>query len=143
MDRTTSSSRHQPELSSIEAGALARKLGLEIIKASPQVTIATMPVEGNTQPAGLLHGGASAVLAETLGSLAANLWVTGTGQAAVGLDLNITHLRPARAGLVTGTCQAVHLGRSICVHAIDITDESNRLIATARITNKIIDLPAA
>lgn len=130
------------DLSELRVGTLAQKLGITILKASPQLTIATMPVEGNTQPAGLLHGGASAALAETLGSLSAYLSVAGQGKAAVGLDLNITHLRPARNGLVTGTCKAIHLGRTVCVHAIEITDDSDRVIATARITNKIIDLPS-
>lgn len=124
-----------------DLGDLAKKIGISVSEASPELVIATMPVEGNTQPAGLLHGGASALLAETLGSLAANLSVASQNQAAVGLDLNITHLRPARQGRVTGTCRAIHLGRTVCAHAIEITDESGKVIATARITNKIIDVP--
>lgn len=124
-----------------QLGVLADKLGINVSLTSPELTIGTMPVEGNTQPAGLLHGGASAVLAETLGSLAANLAVKGNNQVAVGLDLNITHLRPAHKGSLTGTCRSIHLGRTICVHSIEITDEHNHLIATARITNKIVALP--
>lgn len=143
MDSTQAPPKDKPAAASIMAGSLAQKLGIEILEADPQLTVATMPVAGNTQPAGILHGGASAVLAETLGSCAANLLVAGSRRAAVGLDLNITHVRPARAGLVTGTCRAVHLGRSICVHSIEITDETGKLIATARITNKIIDVPAS
>lgn len=143
MDSTQPTPNNKPASASIRAGFLAQKLGIEILEADPQLTVATMPVTGNTQPAGILHGGASAVLAETLGSFAANLSVADSHRVAVGLDLNITHVRPARTGLVTGTCRAVHLGRSICVHSIEITDEAGKLIATARITNKIIDLPAS
>ena len=134
--------RYQQILERLGAGALAQKLGITILEASPELTVATMPVEGNTQPVGLLHGGASAALAETLGSISAFLSVAEQQKkAAVGVDLNITHLRPIRSGTVTATCRAVKLGRTVCVHAIDITDEAGKLIATARITNNIINLP--
>lgn len=134
--------RYQQILERLGAGALAQKLGITILEASPELTVATMPVEGNTQPVGLLHGGASAALAETLGSISAFLSVAEQQKkAAVGVDLNITHLRSVRSGTVTATCRAVKLGRTVCVHAIDITDEAGKLIATARITNNIIDLP--
>lgn len=134
---------YQALLARTGPGALSQKLGITILEASPEYTVATMPVEGNTQPVGLLHGGASAALAETLGSISAYLSVADQGKAAVGVDLNITHLRPAREGTVTATCRAVKLGRTVCVHVIDITDEAGKLLATARITNNIIDLPSA
>ena len=102
--------------------------------------VASMPVQGNTQPVGLLHGGASAVLAETLGSLAAGIH-GGVDSIAVGVDLNATHVRPAISGHVTGICTAVKLGRTVCVHTIEIMDESDRTICTARITNMIIPRP--
>lgn len=133
--------RYQQILERLGAGTLAQKLGITILEASPELTVATMPVEGNTQPVGLLHGGASAALAETLGSISAFLSVAEQKKAAVGVDLNITHLRSVRSGTVTATCRAVKLGRTVCVHTIDITDEAGKLIATARITNNIIDLP--
>lgn len=132
--------RYQQILERLGAGSLAQKLGITILEASPELTVATMPVEGNTQPVGLLHGGASAALAETLGSISAFLSVAEQKKAAVGVDLNITHLRSVRSGTVTATCRAVKLGRTVCVHAIDISDEAGKLIATARITNNIIDL---
>ncbi|MDY3049697.1 MAG: hotdog fold thioesterase [Rothia sp. (in: high G+C Gram-positive bacteria)] len=128
-------------LDRLGSGDLAKKLGIRILQASPELTIATMPVEGNTQPVGLLHGGASAALAETLGSLSAFLSVAEQKKAAVGVDLNITHLRPVRSGTVTARCQAVKLGRTVCVHTVDLRDDADRLIATARISNQIIDLP--
>lgn len=133
--------RYQQILERLGTGALAQKLGITILEASPELTVATMPVEGNTQPVGLLHGGASAALAETLGSISAFLSVAKQKKAAVGVDLNITHLRSVRSGTITATCRAVKLGRTVCVHTIDITDEAGKLIATARITNNIIDLP--
>ncbi|MDY6051865.1 MAG: hotdog fold thioesterase [Rothia sp. (in: high G+C Gram-positive bacteria)] len=139
--QTQQSSNYQQILEERGSGALAEKLGITIIEASPELTIATMPVEGNTQPMGLLHGGASAAFAETVGSLSAYLSVANQNKAAVGVDLNITHLRSVRSGTVTATCKAVKLGRTVCVHAIDITDEAHKLVATARITNNIIDLP--
>ena len=122
---------YQALLARTGPGALSQKLGIAILEASPEYTVATMPVEGNTQPVGLLHGGASAALAETLGSISANRSVADHGKAAVVVDLN------------TATCRAVKLGRTVCVHAIDITDEAGKLLATARITNNIIDLPSA
>jgi uncharacterized protein (TIGR00369 family) len=92
-----------------------------------------MPVEGNTQPYGLLHGGASAVLAETLGSVGAMLH-GGPSKIAVGVDLNATHHRSLRSGTVTGTATPVHRGRSSATYEIVITDESARRVCTARLT---------
>src|SRR3954466_15048136 len=92
-------------------GHLGDRMGIRILEAAPDKVVGVMPVEGNTQPYGLLHGGASAVLAETLGSIGAMLH-GGPGKIAVGVDLNATHHRGLRSGTVTGTATPVHRGRS-------------------------------
>lgn len=122
-------------------GELAERMGLEFVEFSVERCVATMPVNGNTQPVGLMHGGAYVVLGESLGSMAANLHA-GAGRLAVGVDINATHTRSARSGLVTGVCTPVHLGRSITVHEIVVTDDQGRRCSTIRITNMIKDLPA-
>ena len=116
------------------------KLGIEIVDFNPERLVATMPVEGNQQPFGLLHGGAYVVLGESLGSMAANLYA-GPGRLAVGVDINATHTRSATSGIVTGVCTPIHLGRSITVHEIVVTDEQGRRCSTVRITNHIKDAP--
>jgi uncharacterized protein (TIGR00369 family) len=121
-------------------GALAEKMGIEWVEFSVERAVATMPVEGNTQPVGLLHGGAYVVLGESLGSMAANLHA-GPGKLAVGVDINATHTRSATAGVVTGVCTPLHLGRSLTVHEIVITDDEGRRCSTVRITNHIKPLP--
>ena len=122
-------------------GALAEKMGMEFVEFTLERCVATMPVEGNTQPLGLMHGGAYVVLGESLGSMAATLHA-GPGRLAVGVDINATHTRSARSGLVTGVCVPVHLGRTITVHEISITDDEGRRCSTIRITNHIKNLPA-
>lgn len=112
---------------------LALKLGIEVIRWEPDVIVATMPVAGNRQPMGLLHGGANAVLAETLGSLAAATHA-GPGGTVLGLELSCTHHRAVTAGRVTGTCRPVHLGQTVTTHHIEITDERGRLTSSARLT---------
>ncbi|WP_330329853.1 hotdog fold thioesterase [Streptomyces sp. NBC_00536] len=115
------------------AGHLGERMDIRILEASADKVVGTMPVEGNTQPYGLLHGGASAVLAETLGSIGAMMH-GGISKVAVGVDLNCTHHRGARSGLVTGTATPVHKGRSTTTFEIVITDEEERRICTARLT---------
>jgi 1,4-dihydroxy-2-naphthoyl-CoA hydrolase len=122
-------------------GALAEKMGIEFTEFSVERSVATMPVEGNTQPVGLLHGGAYVVLGESLGSMSANL-AAGPGKLAVGVDINATHTRSATSGIVTGVCTPIHLGRSMMVHEIVVTDDQGRRCSTVRITNMIKDLPA-
>ncbi len=122
-------------------GALAEKMGIRWVEFAVDRCVATMPVEGNTQPAGLLHGGAYVVLGESLGSMAANLHA-GPGRLAVGIDINATHTRSATSGIVTGVCTPIHLGRSLTVHEIAVSDEQGRRCSTVRITNMIKDLPA-
>ncbi|MCR2792624.1 hotdog fold thioesterase [Microbacterium sp. zg.Y625] len=119
-------------------GALAEKMGIEFTEFTVDRCVATMPVEGNTQPVGLLHGGAYVVLGESLGSMAANLHA-GPERLAVGTDINATHTRSATSGRVTAVCTPIHLGRSMTVHEIVITDESGRRCSTVRITNLIKD----
>ena len=120
--------------------SLDRRMGIEVIEASAERLVATMPVEGNTQPYGLLHGGASVVLAESLGSLGAGLHA-GPGKAVVGLDINATHHRAARSGLVTGTARPLSLGRTLASFEVVVTDDQGRRICTSRITCLIRDAP--
>lgn len=118
-------------------GSLVPKLGIRFETFSVQELVATMPVEGNQQVAGLLHGGATAALAETLGSFAAALHAAGRAHP-VGVDLNITHHRSASSGRVRGVCTPTHLGRTSTNHEIAFFDERGRRIASARITNQLL-----
>jgi uncharacterized protein (TIGR00369 family) len=124
------------------AGHLGERMGIQIVEASADRVVGTMPVEGNTQPYGLLHGGASAVLAETLGSVGTMLH-GGATKLAVGVDLNCTHHRGVRSGLVTGTATPVHRGRSTATYEIVITDEQDKRVCTARLTCLLRDAPKA
>jgi uncharacterized protein (TIGR00369 family) len=117
-------------------GSLAEKMGIQLLELSAERAVATMPVSGNTQPLGLLHGGAHVVLAESLGSIAANVHAHPWGYA-VGIELNATHHSSIKEGLVTGTCVAIKLGKTLTSHEISMTDESGRLLSTVRITNFI------
>ena len=121
-------------------GALAEKMGMHFVEFSVERCVATMPVEGNTQPVGLLHGGAYVVLGESLGSMAANLHA-GPDRLAVGIDVNATHPRSATSGVVTGVSTPIHLGRNLAVHEIAVTDDQGRRCSTIRITNLIKDMP--
>jgi 1,4-dihydroxy-2-naphthoyl-CoA hydrolase len=112
---------------------LAGRMGIRILEASSERVVGTMPVEGNTQPYGILHGGASCVLAESLGSLGAALQA-GPDRFTVGIEINATHHRPARTGLVTGVATLVHGGRTMCTFDIVITDEDGRRVCTARLS---------
>ena len=122
------------------AGHLGTRMGIEITEASADRVVGTMPVEGNTQPYGLLHGGASAVLAETLGSIGSMLHA-GSSKIAVGVDLNCTHHRGARSGLVTGIATPLHRGRSTATYEIVITDDQDKRVCTARLTCLLRDAP--
>lgn len=112
---------------------LVQRMGIEFVDTDPAHFVATMPVSGNRQPYGLLHGGASAVLAESLGSMAAAL-NAGPDSIAVGIELNCTHHRSATDGKVTGVCTPLHVGRTVSSFEIVITDEKGRRICTARLT---------
>lgn len=125
----------------IHLGELDEKMGVRILEQSAERVVATMPVEGNRQSFGLLHGGASVAFAEALGSWAAVIHA-GPGRTAVGVDINATHHRSARSGLVTGVATAIRLGRTVASHEIVVTDEDGNRLCTARITNLILDKPA-
>ena len=118
-------------------GALGQKMGIEIIEASPERLVGTMPVEGNTQPLGLLHGGASVVLAETLGSVGTQLHA-GPTRMVVGIDINATHHKSATSGVVTGVASAVSLGKTVCCYDIVISNDLGERVCTARITCLIL-----
>lgn len=115
-------------------GALAEKMGITLLELSAERAVATMPVEGNTQPLGVLHGGAHVVLGESLGSFAANVWAY-PDRVAVGIEVNASHSRSVSAGIVTATCTALNLGKSLTVHEIVVADEQGRRLSTVRITN--------
>jgi 1,4-dihydroxy-2-naphthoyl-CoA hydrolase len=112
---------------------LAGRMGIRIIEASAERVVGTMPVQGNTQPYGILHGGASCVLAESLGSLGAALQA-GPERFTVGIEINATHHRSASAGLVTGVATLAHGGRTMSTFDIVITDELGKRVCTARLS---------
>ena len=117
----------------VGVGHLTERMDIVITSATKEEIVGTMPVAGNTQVYGLLHGGASVVLAETLGSLMAALHA-GPDKQVVGVDINATHHRSAKEGRVTGTCRVLSAGRTLVVSEIVITDESGRRCCTSRIT---------
>lgn len=123
----------------IELGELDRKMGVEVLEESAERVVATMPVDGNRQSLGLLHGGAMVALAEAVGSWAAVIHASTMGKAAVGVDINATHHASGRSGLVTATATALRLGRRLTSHEVVIEDEQGRRLCTARITNAVVD----
>ena len=121
-------------------GRLNEKMGVELVEVSAERVVATMPVEGNTQPFGLLHGGASVVLAESLGSLGSAIHAY-PGRVPVGVDINATHHRAVTSGVVTGVATAIHLGRTSTSYDIVITDERGKRVCTSRITCALVPAP--
>ena len=117
----------------LAAEQLMTKLGIEITQWDANRLVGTMPVAGNRQPYGLLHGGATASLAETLGSVAAAMHAA-PDRVALGLELSCTHHRAARGGLVTGVCTPLHVGRSTATFQIAVSDEEGKAVCTARLT---------
>ncbi|MEU8363979.1 hotdog fold thioesterase [Nonomuraea sp. NPDC048882] len=122
----------------LHEGTLADRMGIEFLEAGPERVVGRMPVEGNTQPYGLLHGGASAVLAETLGSVGAAVHA-GPDRIAVGIELNATHHRSATSGHVTGIATRLHGGRTLATYDIEISDDQGRRVCTARLTCMLRD----
>ncbi len=120
-------------------GELSKKMGIEFLELSAELSIARMPVAGNTQVVGLLHGGAHVVLGESLGSISSAIH-GGPSRYAVGIEINATHRHSITEGWVTGTCTALVLGRTLCTHEIVMTDESGRRLSTVRMTNMLRDL---
>lgn len=114
--------------------SLVARMGITLLEMTPDRVTGTMPVRGNTQPLGLLHGGASCVLAETLGSVGAMLHAAESGGMALGVEINATHHRSVRAGMVTGVATAVHRGRTVATYDVVITDERQARVCTARLT---------
>ncbi len=130
------------ELNALSKGTLMEPLGIRFTEIGADYLRGTMPVDARTrQPYGLLHGGASVALAETLGSSAGGLCV-GPGQGVVGIEINANHLRGAREGLVVGTARPIHVGRSTQVWEIKIEDERGRPVCVSRLTLAVIDKPA-
>lgn len=119
-------------------GELTQKMGIEYLELSAERSVARMPVEGNRQVVGILHGGAHVVLGESLGSLSAAIHA-GPGRYAVGIDVNATHTKSVTEGWVTATCTALSLGRTLCVHEIAITNDEGDRLSTVRITNLLRD----
>lgn len=119
------------------SGALDKKMGIEIVEASPNRLVGRMPVEGNTQPIGLLHGGANVVLAESLGSIGTQLHA-GPDRRIVGVDINATHHKSATTGFVTGVATAISLGKTMCSYEIVISNDAGERTCTARITCLIL-----
>jgi 1,4-dihydroxy-2-naphthoyl-CoA hydrolase len=117
-------------------GTLILRLGIEVTEAGPDRVVARMPVEGNTQPFGLLHGGATAALCETVASLGASLAAAPDGRA-VGIELNVNHIRAVTRGTVTATGRPLHSGRSTAVWDVRVRDDADRLIAAGRLTLSI------
>jgi uncharacterized protein (TIGR00369 family) len=126
----------------IVLGELDEKMGVAILEQSAERVVATMPVEGNRQSFGLLHGGASVAFAEALGSWAAVIHAKSLGKTCVGLDINATHHASATSGIVTGIATAVRLGKTVTSHEIVVSDDQGRRLCTARITNLLIPGPA-
>jgi uncharacterized protein (TIGR00369 family) len=113
-------------------GALFSKLGGEILEATPERCVARIPVEGNTQPLGYLHGGATAALAETVASVGA--WVASGGQPTFGIEIKVNHMRSLRSGWITATGLPLHVGRSTQVWEVRVHDDDGRLIAFSTCT---------
>ena len=133
MEPRTDSVETEQFLHQFPMGDLNEKMGVELLEVSAERVVGTMPVKGNTQPYGLLHGGASVVLAESLGSVgsAAHAY---PDRIAVGVDINATHHRSAREGVVTGVATPIHLGRTSACWEVVITDEDGKRVCTSRIT---------
>lgn len=119
-------------------GGLNEKMGVELTEVSAQRVVGTMPVAGNTQPFGLLHGGASVALAETLGSVGSAMHGH-PDKVAVGVDINATHHRSATRGIVTGVATPIHLGRRTTSYEVVITDEAGLRVCTCRITCVLVE----
>lgn len=128
------------QANAIGLGTLHERMGIVFTEVSSTRAVARMPVAGNTQPYGLLHGGASVVLAEGVGSVLAVL-IAGRGRAAVGVDINATHHRPATSGWVTAVATPIAVGRTVASFDIVVTDDADRRVCTCRFTAQLRDAP--
>ncbi|MEO6285204.1 MAG: hotdog fold thioesterase [Dyadobacter sp.] len=128
------------QLHSFSENTIAHHLGIEFTEIGTDYVTARMPVDKRThQPFGILHGGASVVLAETLGSIASFLCISDPTKVAVGLEINANHLRPAKEGYVYGKVTPIHLGRTTHIWDIKITNEQNKLVCVSRLTVAIVN----
>lgn len=125
-------------LRSTGGGELTRKLGIEFLELSATHSVARMPVDGNRQVVGLLHGGAHLVLGESLGSISSAIHA-GPGRVAMGIEISATHSRAITDGYVVATCDAISLGRTLATHEIIVRDEEGRRLSTVRMTNFLTD----
>ena len=126
-------------LNKLGQNTIAEAIGLEVISVEEGLVKGKIPVDSRThQPYGLLHGGASVVLAETLGSIGSHFLVEKDGKGAVGIEINANHVRSVKSGWVYGTATIKHRGGKLHVWSIDIVDESDKLICTSRLTVMII-----
>jgi 1,4-dihydroxy-2-naphthoyl-CoA hydrolase len=126
----------------LEQGNILEHLEIEVVEIGDDFVRGKMPVDHRThQPLGILHGGASVVLAESLGSIASNLVVDSTKQYAVGMEVNANHLRPVSNGYVHGTAKAVHIGRKSHVWSIEITNDEGKMVCMSRLTMMVVELP--
>ena len=123
----------------ITLGELDEKMGVKIVEESVQRVVATMPVEGNRQSFGLLHGGASLAVGEAVGSWAAVKHASTLDKTAVGVDVSATHHKSAREGLVTITATPIHLGGTVTTHEVVISNAAGERLCTLRITNLLLD----
>ncbi|PRY70415.1 uncharacterized protein (TIGR00369 family) [Glaciihabitans tibetensis] len=121
-------------------GALAKTMGIQFIELSAERSVATMPVAGNTQVIGILHGGAHVVLGETLGSVSSAIHA-GPGRVAMGIEINASHSKSVSSGIVTATCTALTLGRTLATHEIVVRDAAGRRLSTVRMTNILTEDP--
>lgn len=119
-------------------GELAESMGIKISELSAESGVATMPAQGNRQPLGIVHGGAYVVLAETLGSMCAYV-AAGEGRHAVGIEINASHTRSCKEGLITATARAINIGKNLTTHEVIVQDESGNRLSTVRITNFLRD----
>ena len=123
----------------IQLGELDEKMGVKILEQSVERVVATMPVEGNRQSFGLLHGGASLAVGEAVGSWAAVIHASTLGKTAVGVDVSATHHKSAREGLVTITATPIHLGGTLTTHEVVLTNDDGARLCSLRITNLLLD----
>lgn len=128
-------------LNKLSEGTMLSHLGIEFLEVGEDSLTARMPVDERTrQPAGILHGGASATLAESLGSVAATLCVDRNAKMCVGLEINANHVRPVSSGFVTGVAAPIHIGKSTQIWQIRIEDEEGKLVCIARLTLAVLDI---
>ncbi len=135
----TTTETHEPWR--IVLGELDEKMGVTVLEESAERVVASMPVEGNRQSLGLLHGGAMVALGEAVGSWAAVIHASTMGKVAVGVDVNATHHRSSRTGTVTATATALQLGRSLTCHEVVVEHEDGTRLCTVRITNFLKERP--